>query len=469
MSDELTELPEGWGWISLEVVADAIDPQPSHRRPPECLQGVPYIGIGDINDDETINFNRTRKVSLDVLKEHQERYILKKGDFIFGKIGTLGKPFKLPEPFDYTLSANVILLQSKRKLLTEDWLFYFMKSPFIEAHILKDSSATSQAAFGIKKIRLTPIAIAPINEQKRIVAKIEELNDRTQRAKEALETIPQLCDRFRQSVLAAAFRGDLTADWREQNPDVEWKELTLGDVIKNKPRNGYSPKPVDYPTKVKSLTLTATTSGSFKPEHFKYIDEDIEPTSHLWLTPGDILIQRSNTLDYVGTSAIYNGNLREFIYPDLMMKIQVIEEKVKIELIHYLLSSQATKEYFKKNATGTAGNMPKINQQVVMNTPVFIPCIEEQKQIVSLIQQCFTAIDCIQQQHQKAEEQLNQLNQSILAKAFRGELVPQDPDDEPASVLLERIRAEREKINNGKQKSQRTSKRKSKTVEEQEV
>lgn len=71
------------------------------------------------------------------------------------------------------------------------------------------------------------LPLPPLNEQKRIVAKIEELNDRTQRAKEALETIPQLCDRFRQSVLAAAFRGDLTADWREQNPDVEPASVLL--------------------------------------------------------------------------------------------------------------------------------------------------------------------------------------------------------------------------------------------------
>ena len=66
-----------------------------------------------------------------------------------------------------------------------------------------------------------PVPLAPLNEQKRIVAKIEELSDRSQTAQKALETIPQLCDRFRQSVLAAAFRGDLTADWREKNPDVQ--------------------------------------------------------------------------------------------------------------------------------------------------------------------------------------------------------------------------------------------------------
>ncbi|BDI19040.1 hypothetical protein ANSO36C_48420 [Nostoc cf. commune SO-36] len=98
-----------------------------------------------------------------------------------------------------------------------------------------------------------------------------------------------------------------------------------------------------------------------------------------------------------------------------------------------------------------------------------IPPLKEQKEIVQQVKSLLDISIKVKQQHQYAETYLDKLNQSILAKAFRGELVPQDPDDEPASVLLERIRAEREKLNNGKQKSQRTSKRKSKTVEEQGV
>ncbi|MDX2229452.1 MAG: restriction endonuclease subunit S [Leptolyngbyaceae cyanobacterium bins.349] len=230
-------------------------------------------------------------------------------------------------------------------------------------------------------------------------------------------------------------------------------------MIKSKPRNGYSPKPVDFPTKVKSLTLSATTSGKFKPEHFKYINEDIEPDSYLWLNPGDILIQRSNTLDYVGTCAIYDGNFGEFIYPDLMMKIQVVEDKAKPDFVYYALSSQATKQYFKENATGTAGNMPKINQQVVMNTPVTLPSINEQVEIVHRIQQSFDAINRIYLEYEKAIERLNLLDRSILAKAFRGELVEQDPNDEPASVLLERIQAEREQLSQSGKTSRKTNRK----------
>jgi type I restriction enzyme S subunit len=292
-----------------------------------------------------------------------------------------------------------------------------------------------------------PFLLPPLNEQRRIVTKIEALNAHSRKAREALADVPQLIEQFKQSVLAAAFRGDLTADWREKNHitiSSTWLKTTLNDVIYGKPRNGYSPKAVDFPTQVKSLTLTATTSGIFKPEHYKYIDEIIDHDSYLWLTSGDILIQRSNTLDYVGNSAIYNGRNHEFIYPDLMMKIQIIPEKSFPEFIHFQLSSRKVKDYFKKNATGTAGNMPKINQKTVMETPIFLPSIAEQQKIVNKINRCFLIINLLEIQYKEIQEKSEQLDQSILAKAFRGELVPQDPNDEPAAQLLERIKAERE-------------------------
>ena len=129
------------------------------------------------------------------------------------------------------------------------------------------------------------------------------------------------------------------------------------------------------------MTLSATTSGFFRPEFFKYIDEEIPENSYLWLSQGDILIQRANSLEKVGTSAIYTSGEHEFIYPDLIMKVQV-KNPHSYKYIAYILSTQATLNYFRTNATGTAGNMPKINQQIVSNTPIVVPSSEEQQEIV---------------------------------------------------------------------------------------
>src|SRR5690606_34109384 len=151
VSGKLIDLPENsFNEYILSDIAKIIDPQPSHRTPPISLDGIPYIGIGDLNDSTgEIDFDNARKVSKDVLKEHQERYQLQKGDFIFGKIGTIGKPFVLPIDREYTLSANVILIQPRKDIIPE-YLHFYLSSPLVMKEILGDTNSTSQAAFGIK-------------------------------------------------------------------------------------------------------------------------------------------------------------------------------------------------------------------------------------------------------------------------------------------------------------------------------
>uniref|UniRef100_UPI0039C73250 restriction endonuclease subunit S n=1 Tax=Anabaena sp. CCY 0017 TaxID=3103866 RepID=UPI0039C73250 len=221
--DILPDLPDNWCWLPLELVADAIDPQPSHRTPPEVPHGIPYVGIGDIRHDGTIDFDGARKVSLEVLKEHKQRYRLENGNFIFGKIGTLGKPVKLPLTCDYTLSANVILLQTRSLFLISDWLFYFMKSPFVENLLTQDSRATSQAAFGIKRIRLMPVPLPPIQEQKQILLKLEHYLSIANQIKSLKVMCLKETDELNQSILAKAFRGELVP----QDPNDEPASVLL--------------------------------------------------------------------------------------------------------------------------------------------------------------------------------------------------------------------------------------------------
>lgn len=169
------QIPEHWAWCRGNDVATYIDPQPSHRTPAESKDGVSYVAMSDIRKDGTIDFKFTRKVSLDILSEHRNRYCLFEGDFIFGKIGTIGKPVLLPEPFDYTLSANVILIQPNRKIIEDSYLFYFLGSPIAEKFLIEKKSTTSYPIFGMTKARNMPIPLPPLYEQEQIVAKLEEL------------------------------------------------------------------------------------------------------------------------------------------------------------------------------------------------------------------------------------------------------------------------------------------------------
>ncbi|MBN1317519.1 MAG: restriction endonuclease subunit S [Anaerolineales bacterium] len=209
ISPNQIDIPDHWCWVNLGKVANCIDPQPSHRTPPEEPFGIPYIGIGDIDSKGRIKVDTARKVSPKVLEEHKTRYSLRDGDFVFGKIGTLGKPAKLYSPYEYTLSANVILIQPDPVFVDPKFVYFYAASTFVEKLLQRESRATTQAAFGIQRVRLLPFPLPPMSEQKRIV---EEIERRLSLAEQVEETIIQSlrqATRLRQSILQRAFTGKL--------------------------------------------------------------------------------------------------------------------------------------------------------------------------------------------------------------------------------------------------------------------
>ena len=196
--------------ITMDKVADMIDPQPSHRTPPEVINGVPYIGVGDIDYSVSkVKFGEARKVSPEVLQDHQARYTLHKGDFIMGKIGTIGKPFLVPLPQDYTLSANVILIQPNCGKIVPEFLYWQFSSPFVTQQLTEGAVATSQPAFGIKKARLLSIKMCNIEEQSKIVSEIEDSLSICDNIEQTIDTSLQQTDALRQSILKQAFEGRL--------------------------------------------------------------------------------------------------------------------------------------------------------------------------------------------------------------------------------------------------------------------
>ena len=203
------EIPENWTWCRGEIIASYIDPQPSHRTPPESTDGIPYVAMSDIKKDGSIDFRSTRKVSNDTLLEHQNRYNLEIGDFIFGKIGTIGKPVKLSPPFNYTLSANIILIQPQRKIINQDYLFYFLSSPAAEKNLIENKSTMSYPVFGMGKARNMPIPLPPLEEQNKIVEKLNELMQTCDELEESIKQSASQNEKLLQQVLREALRKEV--------------------------------------------------------------------------------------------------------------------------------------------------------------------------------------------------------------------------------------------------------------------
>lgn len=293
-------------------------------------------------------------------------------------------------------------------ILNLKYLLHYFR--YFEAQLQQKGTGTTFKAITQDIVRNLEIPIPSLEEQERIVARIEELFSELDNGVETLRKTKQQLTVYRQAVLETAFR------------ECALKEnVQLGDILSEKPRNGYSPKGVDYQTKYRNLTLTATTSGYFKDNCFKYIDINIEDDSYLWVKHNDILIQRANTIEYVGTAVLYQGEDNRYVYPDLMMKCHT-KDRINPQFVIYQLQSRVCKTHFREHATGTSGSMPKINQKTVMTAPIIMTSLDEQERIVKQIGERLSVCDSIEKTVDTALQQAEAMRQSILKRAFEGRL-----------------------------------------------
>ncbi|WP_418156634.1 restriction endonuclease subunit S [Pantoea agglomerans] len=418
------------------------------------------IRIGNVQD-KGINLNNPAYVNAKELDV--EKFRLAQGDVLMSLTGNVGRTAIIEvEHLPAVLNQRVakVIFSS---LIEKRFGFYLLRSNVVQKELLKCAKGAAQLNISTKDLDRIIVGIPSICEQKIIAEKLDTMLAQVDSTKARLEKIPKILKRFRQAVLSAATSGRIISGKYMSLSYSKWDDVKLIEVIKTKPRNGFSPKGVDYLTGVKNLTLSATTKGYFDEKCFKYVDVVIPKDSHLWLKSGDFLVQRANSLEYVGVSALYSGEDDKFIYPDLMMKFQA-NEKIHPKYLGYSLQTEKTRKYFRDNATGTTGNMPKINQSVVSNTPINLPSLPEQHEIVRRVEQLFAYADTIEKQVNNALARVNNLTQSILAKAFRGELTAQWRAENPelisgensAAALLEKIKAERA-ASSGKKASRKKS------------
>lgn len=182
-----------WPIHNLCMVADAIDPQPSHRAPPIDKNGIPYISIKDCDyNTGKIDFEKARKVNVKVLQEQKTKYQIHNGDMMIGKIGTIGYPVFLPTYETYTLSANVILIQPNKSKVQPCFLKYSLESPYVESQFDKAKHSTSQSAFGILKIRKIKVMNPELSIQNQFadfVNQVDKSKLAVQKSLDELETL----------------------------------------------------------------------------------------------------------------------------------------------------------------------------------------------------------------------------------------------------------------------------------------
>lgn len=307
-----------------------------------------------------------------------------------------------------------------------------------------------------------PIFLPPLAEQKIIADKLDELLAQVDTLKARLDAIPAILKRFRQSVLAAAVSGKLTEEWRSTTAiSNAFKKVKLADIILEM-RNGLSPKPNETRTGNPILRISSVRSFSIDQDDIRYLVVSDNDRTKYSLKIDDLLFTRYNgSAEFVGVCGKINTLQHDtLLYPDKLIRVRVNHEIVLPAYVEIFSASHLAKSYISSLIKSTSGQKG-ISGGDLKKMPVSLPSLEEQTEIVRRVEQLFTYADQVEQQVKNAQARVNQLTQSILAKAFRGELTEQWRQDNPelisgnnsAAALLERIKAERAAAKPAKKKA----------------
>ena len=374
--------------------------------------------------------------------------------------GSLGRTHYINDKF-ITSDLCFILTPKDSKKYPINLKFYHFVFNSLKDEIVKNTkSGTSKESINQSNLRNYEIPYFEIDKQNLWIDKLVNTKSIKEDLELELSSGQSLLKQLKQTILQEAIEGKLTEKWRVKNPDIgtakelleqiktekeklikdkkikaskplapineneipfdipsAWEWCKFGEIIYENPRNGYSPKTVDYKTEIKTLKLGAITQGYFDSTQIKYLDIAIEKDSFLWLNKGDILIQRSNSLEHVGMAGIYNLEDTNYIYPDLIMKCQVVQPILNY-FIHKYLVSNFTREYFRNNASGAQQSMPKINQGTVTNLLVPLPPTEEQKEIVATIEKLFTLCNELESEINQNKTTVDNLMVTVLKESF---------------------------------------------------
>ena len=424
------KIPNNWCWTYFKDIF-YIENGYAFKKIDYKKEGIPLVRISNI-ENGIVNINEC--IYVNKLEKNEEKYVIEKGDLLIALSGaTTGKNgvYYLDEIAYLNQRIGNIKIKNKEKVLNEYRNYYIALK---NEDILNLAYGGAQPNISPKVIEFISIPLPPIKEQQRIVNRIESLFAKLDRAKELIENTLAQFEQNKMAILHKAFTGELTAKWRkENNIDLSsWEKIKLGKVL--------------LPMQTKKPT------GQF----FRYIDIDAIDNKHqIVKAPKLILTEKAPSR---ASRGVETGNiLFSMVRPYLKNIAQIDSDlsdciastgfyvcRCKPELnsrfLYYLFIFDKTIDYLMQFMKGD--NSPSIRKDDLLNMKIDLPTIEEQQEIVNILDNLLAKYNKIKNLEQQLEK-IELLKKAILAKAFRGELDTNNPDEESAENLLKEILAEK--------------------------
>jgi type I restriction enzyme S subunit len=486
------DLPEGWVLCELRHLSYLVTSGSRDWSKFYSDTGAYFVRSAEIND-YTLRLTEAMRVALPAKTEGM-RSLIEAGNILVTITGAnVGKCAKvetrIPEAY---VSQSVALVKLKDKRLAAV-IYYALRAPNVGGTQLSEMAyGLGRPVLSLPQIKSINIPLPPLAEQPRIVVKIEELLQKVSAARARVARVPLILKRFRQSVLAAACSGRLTEDWRKQHPELEPAGELLERIEQGREEDRKKARKTSRPDSDineggdlpdlpqlwswATINQLADVGGGIQkqpkrtPEHNAYAylrvanvlrgKLDLAEVHKMELFEGELetyrlerndllVVEGNGSLSEIGRSAIWNGEIENCVHQN-----HIIRVRARICSPAYLnayWNSPAGTARVAEVAVTTAG-LYNLSTQKVGRMPVPVPPLEEQHEIVRRVEALFKLADAIEKRVEAATKRADKLTQAILAKAFRGELVPTEAElarregrpYETASVLLERIRRERE-------------------------
>ena len=399
-------LPKGWHLARFDEFLRRIerkvvlDDTTSYK----CV-GVRWYGMGAFVREQLLGMDITRK----------QQWEIKAGDIIYNKLFAWKGAFAIADEFVDGCIVSDKFPTYKANLEVIDPLF--LRYYFCTSRLAQQAQELSKGAAAISKLTLNPpqlwdlvIPLPRLSEQQRIAGRIEELVAKIEEARHLRRHVAKEVEALMVTAITHAL---------QRIPSDGY----LGDVLLERPRNGWSARCDNAEIGIPVLTLGAVTGFRYRETEFKRTSELTTPGAHYWLRNGDLLITRSNTPELVGHAAIYNGSPSPCIYPDLMMRLAIDDNHADKRFVHYWLRSVPVREYINRSAKGTSPTMKEISQPTVMNIPFPSRLLfSEQRGIIAYLDDLQAKIDALKRLQTETTAKLDALLPSILDKAFKGEL-----------------------------------------------
>jgi type I restriction enzyme S subunit len=344
------------------------------------------------------------------------------------------------------VNQHVLIIRPTEVLLPE-FLRHFLASPSVQGRIWREEYGVTRQALTKGWVQALQVPLAPIAEQHRIIAKVDALMSRARAARARLDKVPLLLKQFRQSVLSKAFSGELTESWREaRGLSADWPEVSIEDV--GSVGTGSTPLRANAGYFAGAGTPWVTSAATGSP----FVMEAQE-----FVTPAAIAEHRLK-LYPVGTLlvAMYGEGKTRGQVTELLIEATinqacaaiVVDESLAVrDFVKLLLEGS----YFQMRERAEGGNQPNLNLSKIRQFPLRLPSVEEQRQIVAVARRLLSRADSLDKLLERARQALDRAPQTILEKAFAGDLVPTEADlaaaegrgFEPAEEALTRVMVHR--------------------------